>query len=486
MLKKQAELKLSDYSELYHILVPQDHPLRQLLELLDFQFVLDELKSHYCLTNGRNAVDPIQMFKYLFLKVYYDCSDRDLIERARTDLALKFFLGLNPEDPVIDPSLLSKFRRQRLKDSHLLDLLLKKSVQVALSHHLIQSGTIIVDATHTVARFNQHHPRQALQEKAKVLRKQLYDTFPNLGDHLPEKPINPDLAQEKAYVTQLLQVTNAQPKVRLTDKALKASHNLAECLDDINANKDLSPDKSARVGHKSATTSFYGYKTHLALTPERIITGAIITSGEKGDGKLMPDLVTQSKAAGIKVTEIIGDHAYSGKANLIYAKAHQLRLVAPLTPVISDGARNVADQWDFNKDAGMFVCPAGQMALYKRRTGRKNSGCNQRLTYFFDIKQCQTCPLRDHCYRPGAKSKTYSVTIKSSSHQDQLALQATDYFKKRVRLRYQIEEKNSELKIKHGYDVSWSNDIQSMRLQGAMTLFCVNMKRITKLITQKG
>lgn len=44
--------------------------------------------------------------------------------------------------------------------------------------------------------------------------------------------------------------------------------------------------------------------------------------------------------------------------------------------------------------------------------------------------------------------------------------------------RYQIVEKNSELKIRHGYAVSRSNDIQSMKLQGAMTLFCANVKRI--------
>jgi hypothetical protein len=39
------------------------------------------------------------------------------------------------------------------------------------------------------------------------------------------------------------------------------------------------------VGHKTADSSFFGYKTHIAMTEERIITAAVITTGEKSDGK---------------------------------------------------------------------------------------------------------------------------------------------------------------------------------------------------------
>ena len=42
-------------------------------------------------------------------------------------------------------------------------------------------------------------------------------------------------------------------------------------------------DEDAKTGYKSADTAFFGYKTHIAMTPERIITAATITSGEKPD-----------------------------------------------------------------------------------------------------------------------------------------------------------------------------------------------------------
>ncbi len=48
---------------------------------------------------------------------------------------------------------------------------------------------------------------------------------------------------------------------------------------------ELSKDEDAKIGHKKADTHFLGYKTHIAISDERIITAATITSGEKHDGK---------------------------------------------------------------------------------------------------------------------------------------------------------------------------------------------------------
>ncbi|TLF41772.1 hypothetical protein FEI15_00765 [Lacticaseibacillus zeae] len=126
----------------------------------------------------------------------------------------------------------------------------------------------------------------------------------------------------------------------------------------------------------------------------------------------------------------------------------------------------------------MFVCPAGFMATRVGRTGKKNQGANQVRTYFFDVNNCQVCPQ----HKPGAKTKTYSVSIKSQEHQERLVFHATQVFQETAKLRYRIEAKNAELKTKHGYQQSWSNNIEAMTLQGAITLFYANMQRIMKLM----
>ena len=98
----------------------------------------------------------------------------------------------------------------------------------------------------------------------------------------------------------------------------------------------------------------------------------------------------------------------------------------------------------------MFVCPAGHLAIRKARHGKK-IGRNQNYTYYFDVGKCRSCPLNNGCYRPGAKTKSYSVTIKSDLHQEQMVFQETDRFKEKARHRYKIEAKNGELKNVHGY-----------------------------------
>ena len=46
-----------------------------------------------------------------------------------------------------------------------------------------------------------------------------------------------------------------------------------------------SKDEDAKTGHKAKDSSFFGYKTHIGMTPERIITAATVTSGDKPDGQ---------------------------------------------------------------------------------------------------------------------------------------------------------------------------------------------------------
>ena len=81
-----------------------------------------------------------------------------------------------------------------------------------------------------------------------------------------------------------------------------------------------------RIGHKTVNSSFYGYKTHLAMTDERIITAATITSGEAFDGQELPVLVQKSKAAGATVNEVIADTAYSTLENLKDAQSNDYKV----------------------------------------------------------------------------------------------------------------------------------------------------------------
>jgi transposase len=485
MISNQETLKLSPFMAIYDIVVPKDNMLRQINELVDFNFILEELKTKYCLDNGRNAVSPIRMFKYLLLKSIYDLSDVDLVERSKYDMSFKYFLDMAPEDPVINSSSLTKFRKLRLQDVGLLDMLIGKTVEIALEKEIIQSKTIIVDATHTKARYNQKTPKEFLQEKSKNVRKAVYQINESMKEKFPSKPTSNEVKDEVDYCRQVIEVVETQPQIAAIPAVKEKLNFLKEVVEDYEEELNYSSDPDARVGHKTADSSFFGFKTHIAMNDERIITAAVITTGEKSDGKYLKELVEKSRATGIEVISVIGDTAYSEKENIQYAKKEEFQLISKLNPLITQGSRAKEDEFEFNKDAGMYVCKAGHMAIRKARTNKKNVGKNQRQTYYFDTEKCKVCPFREGCYTEGAKSKTYSVTIKSTEHKEQETFQNSDEFKEQARSRYKIEAKNSELKHGHGYDIASSAGLFGMEIQGATTIFAVNLKRILTLLKKK-
>lgn len=429
MLEQQQTISFSDYSSLYDLIIPKDNLLRQINDLVDFSFVYQELQDKYCHDNGRTAESPIRMFKYLLLKVIYNISDVDVVERTRYDMSFKYFLGLTPEETnLINPSSLTKFRRLRLKDMDLLDLLIKKTVSIAIEAGVLKSKTVIVDATHSLSRSNPISAAKSLEYYCKTVIK--------VVNSVDDSMVLPELPEEKKYSS----IMKAAKAIVATVEADAATANmpavkerlnmLKETIEDAETRGVTSKDEDARTGHKTANSSFFGYKTHISMSDERIITAATVTSGEKGDGLQLPELIEKTESAGMQIENIVADTAYSSKSNLELAKSKNIKLAAPLNPVVNGNGQHKLN-FEYNKDADLYVCPAGHMALFKTRRNRLSDKKhrNAQFIYYFDVDKCKVCPLRDGCYKPGAKSKTYHVTIKTDEQIEQLEFQESDTFK---------------------------------------------------------
>lgn len=500
MLKANNQISfcLSSHAQLFDLLIDKDNFWRQLKEMVDFSFVYDELKDKYSSTMGRTAEDVIRMFKYLLLKNYYKLSDRDLVARTKTDMLFKFFLDYAPEDVnLIDPSLLTVFRRERLTNKeneeettiNLMDKLIAKTVEIALEEGVIQvKNKIIQDSTHTNAMYQHISPREELIRQAKELRKSVYKIDETMHNKMPKKREASGLLEEQIeYTKELLALVKNDTRFTTLPAINEKINMLEETMCDTEYEIEYSKDKDARIGHKTADTSFFGYKTHIAMTPERIITAATITTGEKHDGKELQKLVEKSQANGIEVEAVIGDGAYSEKENIEYCEENNIKLASKLSKFVTHGNSQRNNNFEYNKDAGMYVCKAGHMAIRKAKQGSKKSKHgNQKVEcYYFDIEKCKHCQYKEGCYKEGSKSKTYSVKIKDDIHIKHMDYMETDEFKELYSERYKIEAKNSELKNNFGYDEANATGKVGMTIQGATALFLVNIKRIFKLRDEK-
>ena len=484
------KINFSKYAELYNIIIKPDNFWKQLNDMVDFSFVYEELKDKYSSTMGRTCEDVIRMFKYLLLKCYFKLSDRGLVERTETDLLFKYFLGYEPEETkLISPSLLTVFRRERLKDEeeNLMDKLINKTVEIAIEKGLVEvKNKIIVDSTHTNAMFHHISPREELIRQAKELRKSVYKIDEAMRDKMPKKKEATGLLEDQIeYTKELLKIVKDDGRFTTLPGIKEQIDYLEETMNDTEIEIEYSKDQDAKVGHKTADTSFFGYKTHIAMTPERIITAATITTGEKHDGKELINLIEKSENAGIEVEAIIGDGAYSEKDNLDYCSENNIKNVSKLSKSVTHGNGKNKDDFEYNKDAGMYVCKAGHMAIIKRKTGNKNKN-EQVESYFFDVEKCKHCPFKDGCYKEGAKTKTFNVKIKDDTHIAQMDYMKTEEFKTLYKERYKIEAKNAELKNSYNYGNANACGKPGITIQGATTLFLTNMKRIIKLNEEKN
>ena len=484
MLKdnSQLQLSLSPYQGIYDAVIPTNHLLRRIKENIDFSFVNPMLRKQYCENFGRPAKEPEMMFKLLFLKKLYDLSDETLISNAQTDMAYKFFLDMEPEAKMIDPSLLTKFRKTRITED-ILEEMLKETIQQALDKGLIRSGTIIVDSTHTNASVRAKSPTQILRDMSKQLRKEIYKNAYELSEKFPEKPsLEAGLDEEIAYTQELLQALKEGIASCGNQKIQKISEEIKELLEDEQIRDIRSKgDRDARFGHKTAASTFYGYKNHLAMTEERLIAGINVTHGGMPDGQELPGLIEKAHKNGIEVTEVIGDMAYVSDDNLEVC-GEGIKLIARTNTAVAAAANGRLDEgFSFNKDAGMLQCPAGELAT--RVEKRASANGNTYLRYVFSKVKCRKCPQRENCRvgRGKSKEKSYSITQASEKNLERLKFEESEYFQERMKIRHRIEEKNGELKEAHGLRRADSRGLFAMKLQMYFTAFTANVKRIVTM-----
>lgn len=494
MLTKCTPTALSFFEGIYDVVVPQDHVLRKLANLCDFAVIYDELKDKYSIDNGAIAISPILLFKYLLLKVMYGLSDVDVVERSRYDMSFKFFLGLQPEEDVIHPSTLSKFRTLRLKDANLLDLLLNQTISIALAKGVIKKDVdLIIDSMHISARPKQRTPEMILSSLAKNLRRSIYATgqADKWKARFPKKVDGKDIGTLIQYCHELIDLVKNENSLEYRKVVQEQLHHLEEVvaeaeLPETEEHTYLQPlDPDAGLGHKSKYNSFYGYKDHYVLTTNRIIVGAVLTAGQVNDGGQLRPLIEKVRKAGLHVNSVIGDMAYSGKDNLAFAESvenpeNSFKLVAKLNPIISAAMLNQErDGFTYNKDAKLFTCPRGRMADGVNVSMSRHNV--RRLNYRFNATGCVGCPHDGTCHKKGKKSRVYTVTVPSELHKKQQEYQESPEFKELMKHRYKIEAKNSELKHVYGLEKAESTRLIPMSIQGAVAMFAANMKRIMVL-----
>ena len=124
-------------------------------------------------------------------------------------------------------------------------------------------------------------------------------------------------------------------------------------------------DKDARVGSKSKTSQFYGYKGELTMTAdERIITAVDTHSGEYVDGKEFAPLLERTQNSGVTVHELYGDKAYFRKDILEMLEKQKIKGYIP----VSASVYKIDEElFSYNKDSDQWFCFMGNYTVSRQK-----------------------------------------------------------------------------------------------------------------------
>lgn len=170
-IKKQNELELVYIENL----VPANHLLRQIDKYIDFSFIRDLTKDLYCPDNGRPSVDPVVLFKMLFIGYLFGIrSERQLVKEIEVNVAYRWFLGYNLTDKIPSHSTISQNRIKRFKDTNIYQDIFDNIVFQAINKNLVSGKILYTDSTHLKANANKNKfTKEVVKQSTKEYLEQL-------------------------------------------------------------------------------------------------------------------------------------------------------------------------------------------------------------------------------------------------------------------------------------------------------------------------
>src|SRR5215831_124869 len=128
--------------------VPKDHPLRQIRVLCDVALRALSREFDRMYSNmGRPSIAPEKLLRALLLQILYTIrSERMLMEQLDYNLLFRWFVGLNMDDGVWDPTVYSK-NRDRMLEADIAGLFFQAVVEEARVMGLLSDEHFSVDGT---------------------------------------------------------------------------------------------------------------------------------------------------------------------------------------------------------------------------------------------------------------------------------------------------------------------------------------------------
>lgn len=441
---QQHELEMVTLEQL----VPDDHLLRKIDRYIDFSFIHDRVKHLYCQDNGRPAMDPVMLFKMLFIGYLFGVrSERQLVREVQVNVAYRWFLGLRLTDKVMDASTFSQNRRRRFEGSDIEQVIFDEIVQQAIDHGLVGGQVLYTDSTHLKANANKH------KFKAQQVEHRPVDYLQAL-----EQAVNED---RQAHGLKPLKAKPASTPVR----EIKSS--------------TTDPD-SGYLTREGKPQGFF-YLDHRTVDGQHaIITDSYVTPGNVHDTRpYLGRLDRQCERFKLNPIAVGLDAGYQSGAICKGLEDRQVYGVIGYRRPTRRQGYLYKRQFVYDAHNDTYTCPQGQVIAYRLtdRTGYRK--------YLSDPQQCKDCPLRRQCTNSANHTKVITRHVWADSVQRIDAHRLTEHGKKiYARRKETVERSFADAKQLHGQRYARFRGLSRVRAQCLLAAACQNMKKIAMLLAQ--
>ena len=248
-------------------LVPKDHILRDIDKAIDFSFIYDLVKGLYSEDNGRPSIDPVVLFKIVFIQHLFGIrSMRQTIKEIEVNIAYRWFLGYDLLEPIPHFTTFGKNYARRFSDSDVFEQIFERILLEAVRCKFVDPSAVFIDATHIKASANR---KKSINEQVKI--------------------------EAKHYHKELMEEINAD-----REKHGKKPLHDKDDDDDPPATKSVkksTTDPDCGEFHKGEHQKCFAYTAHVACDRNNFILKADVSAGNVHDSVMFDGVYRQVKEA---------------------------------------------------------------------------------------------------------------------------------------------------------------------------------------------
>lgn len=450
MLKKPTPAQQELEMVTLEMLVPKDHLLRKIEGAVDFEFIREKVAHLYCADNGRPALDPVVLFKLLFIGYLFGVrSERQLMREVQVNVAYRWFAGFRLTDKVPDASTFSQNRRRRFIDTTVYQEIFDEIVRQAIGRGMVDGRVLYSDSTHLKANAN----------KNKFDEVQVAQT-------------------PSAYLAELDAAIDA-------DRAAQGKKSLKRDDDD-----QPPPSKQIKVSRTDPESGYmvrddkpkgFFYLDHRTVDAKHaIITDTHVTPASVHDSQpYLARLDRQRKRFGFQVQAVGLDAGYFTPA---ICQGLEDRGVAGVmgyrTPNHKPGTFYKREyRYDAYRDE--YVCPQGQALRYSttNRVGYREYKSNPDL--------CKRCEVRAQCTNSANAIKVVVRHVWERAKERVDARRLTEWGKRiYARRKETVERSFADAKQLHGHRYARMRGLRKVAEQCLLAAAAQNIKKIALLLAR--